>query len=103
GTGNLDIGEGAALELGGTTTNSVTFEGFDGTKFGELIIDSPNGYTTTINNFAGNAPGSVTTSDAIALTGNWTTTSQLTGDCGPLTVVLTDGGDTATFTFADFS
>ena len=36
GTGNIEIGNGATVELGGTATNLVTFEGSTGT----LQIDS---------------------------------------------------------------
>ncbi len=97
GTGSLEIGTGATLSLGGTSTNTVTFEG--GT--GLLDLTNASGFSDTIDNFTGTLPNSAN-SDEIKLTGVWTQESQTPSD-GNLVLVLQNGGETATLTFADFN
>ena len=64
GTGNLEIGRGATLELGGTSTNAVVFEGHTGT----LDLGQPSTFAGEIAGFTGTAPNA-SDSDVIDLAG----------------------------------
>jgi hypothetical protein len=96
GNGSLEIGNGAELELQGTSSTAVTFEGATGT----LDLTQPS--SIEIMGFTGTAPDSGD-SDEIELSGAWTTQSTLTGNGGNLAVALTNGNETITLTFDGFN
>ena len=62
GSGALDIDAAATLELGGTSANTVTFEGGTGT----LVLDNPASFTGEIVSFTGTA-ANASSSDEIVL------------------------------------
>ena len=104
GAGNALI-EGGIVDFASTmNVNEITFNNGSGTPaYGELVLGDPtNGYSATINDFTGTAPG-LDTSDRIDLAGTWTTNSSLTGSGGNLVVELKDGSETITLTFDDFT
>jgi len=100
GAGTFQIDNGNTLELGSSVAAGTTVS-FGGST-GALQLDAAAGADLNISGFTGTTPDPAH-SDEIELAGAWTTTSSLAGTGGNLVVNLTDGSETATLTFDNFS
>ncbi|MGB7099071.1 MAG: hypothetical protein WBD95_09925, partial [Xanthobacteraceae bacterium] len=100
GTGNLEIGRGATLELGGTSTNAVVFEGHTGT----LDLGQPSTLTGEIAGFTGTAPNA-SDSDVINLARINYNSPAFSENYDSTTGVLsvTDGTNSASLSFVGFT
>ena len=100
GTGNLEIGRGATLELGGTSTNAVVFEGHTGT----LDLGQPSTFAGEIAGFTGTAPNA-SDSDVIDLAGINYNSPAFSENYNSTTGVLsvTDGTNSALLSFVGFT
>ena len=100
GSGQFEIGSGATLELGGASTNNVTFEA--GT--GSLVLDNPGGFTGKIAGFTGTAPDAAH-SDTIDLVGIDYNSANFTEtyDAATGQLSVSDGTHQASFTLTNFN
>ena len=100
GTGNLEISRGATLELGGTSTNAVVFEGHTGT----LDLGQPSTFAGEIAGFTGTAPNA-SDSDVIDLAGINYNSPVFSENYNSTTGVLsvTDGTNSASLSFVGFT
>jgi hypothetical protein len=101
-TGGTATVAGGMLEFDGGMSATLKFDNGSGAPtYGEAIFTDPTDLDVTVNGFAGTMPN-LMDSDGIELTGDWTIKSEKTLD-GNTTLVLKNGGETATFVFDDFS
>jgi FecR protein len=103
-------GEGNALIVGGildfvaaSNVNEITFNnGGDTPAYGELIVGAPNGFTATIEGFAGTAHN-LAHSDGIDLAGVWTVESETTSGTTVMLDLQDGNGHDVDLTFDDFT
>ena len=100
---DITIGSGGSLEVSGTSTDMVLFTNGSGDT-GSLILDDASGFTGEIAGFTGTSPNALS-SDMIDLTGINFNSAGFSDAYNPTTGVLsvTDGTNSATLTFVDFT